>query len=161
MKNWTEPPHGSRDDRTRLKPVCTEASPQPIQPVLEAANVERRHCETHRQFEYDCIARAAGSARSHFHDVQCSTARIKATRGTRHLARDALSWPVASTPSLGYPGLIARTAPPMLSLALRLWRPYPGAHFLKKWSGNGRSQNTSATPFGSTAGLAGTCKDRY
>ena len=43
-------------------------------------------------------ARAAGSARSHFHDVQCSTARIKGTRGTRYFAPDALSQPVASTP---------------------------------------------------------------
>ena len=42
--------------------------------------------------------RAAGSARSHFHDVQCSTARIKGTRGTRYFAPDALSQPVASTP---------------------------------------------------------------
>ena len=42
--------------------------------------------------------RAAGSARSHFLDVQCSTARIKVTRGTRHFARDALSSPLASTP---------------------------------------------------------------
>ena len=44
------------------------------------------------------VARAAGSARSHFLDVQCSTARIKVTRGTRHFARDALSSPLASTP---------------------------------------------------------------
>ena len=35
------------------------------------------------------------------------------------LARDALSQPVASTPSLGYTGLIARAAPQTLSLALR------------------------------------------
>ena len=40
-------------------------------------------------------ARAAGSARSHFHDVQCSTARIKGTRGTRYFAPDALPQPVA------------------------------------------------------------------
>ena len=44
------------------------------------------------------LTRAAGSARSHFLDVQCSTARIKVTRGTRHFARDALSSPLASTP---------------------------------------------------------------
>ena len=41
------------------------------------------------------VARAAGSARSHFHDVQCSTARIKGTRGTRYFAPDALPQPVA------------------------------------------------------------------
>ena len=45
----------------------------------------------------------------------------KSPRGTRHLAPDALASPVASTPSLGYRGLIARAAPQSLSLALRMY----------------------------------------
>ena len=43
----------------------------------------------------------------------------KDSLGTRHVARDAMSQPVTSTPSLDYTELIASAAPQMLSLALR------------------------------------------
>ena len=56
---------------------------------------------------------------SHISTTSSARRADKDSLGTRHLARDAMSQPVASTPSLDYTELIARAAPQMLSLALR------------------------------------------
>ena len=70
-------------------------------------------------------SRASESARSNLNDRKSINCADRGTLGTRHLARDALSQPVASTPSLGYTELITRAAPQTLSLALRMTEGRP------------------------------------
>lgn len=55
LKDWAYLPSWPCSDRALLEHVSIEASPQFIQLALEAADAERRYCQNHRQFEYDCI----------------------------------------------------------------------------------------------------------